>query len=75
MPEARTLPDVKQRSVAERLKLIEELWDSLDVGAEELADWQRDEIDRRLAALESGQSAGVPRDVARRRIGGLATSG
>ncbi len=58
--------------VAERLKLIEDLWDSLDADADALPlqDWQRDEIDKRLDALDSGTSVGAPWDKVRRRITG-----
>lgn len=58
--------------VAERLELIEQLWDSLDAEASSLplADWQREEIDTRIDALESGTSDGAPWDEVRRRITG-----
>ena len=58
--------------VAERLKLIEELWDSLDAERDEipLLEWQREEIDRRIEALEIGASTGAPWDVVRRRVTG-----
>jgi putative addiction module component (TIGR02574 family) len=48
--------------VAERLRLPEEIWDSLDVATDELRllDWHRTEIDTRLDASDSGASVGVP---------------
>ena len=64
-----------QRSlpVAERLKLIEDLWDSLDIEAASplpLPDWHREEIERRLDALDRGDSIGAPwKDVKRRILG------
>ena len=50
--------------VAERLRLIEELWDSLDAEADALPmpDWHREELDKRLAAHERDPSAGKPWD-------------
>jgi putative addiction module component (TIGR02574 family) len=64
--ELRALP------VAERLKLIEDLWDSIDADAATLPlpDWQRDEIDSRLDALDDGSSIGAPWEEVRRRITG-----
>jgi putative addiction module component (TIGR02574 family) len=58
--------------VAERLKLIEELWDSLEAESANLplSDWQRDLVDQRLEALDSGASVGSTWDDVRRRITG-----
>jgi len=58
--------------VAERLKLIEDLWDSIENDADALAlpDWHRAEIDRRLEALDTGASVGAPWEEVRRRIAG-----
>jgi putative addiction module component (TIGR02574 family) len=62
--ELRALP------VADRLKLIEDLWDSIDAdtSALPLPDWHRDEIDRRLDALDAGASKGAPWSEVRERI-------
>jgi putative addiction module component (TIGR02574 family) len=56
--------------VAERLKLIEDLWDSIETDADALAlpDWHRAEVDRRLDALDAGTSVGAPWEEVRRRI-------
>ena len=64
--ELRALP------VAERLKLIEDLWDSIETDAEvlPLPDWHRAEIDRRLDALDTGAAVGAPWEEVRRRIAG-----
>jgi putative addiction module component (TIGR02574 family) len=64
--ELRALP------VDERLKLIEDLWDSIaaDADAVPLPDWHRAEIDRRLDALDAGASVGAPWDEVLRRIAG-----
>jgi len=44
--------DIAQLSVAERIKLVEDLWDSLVVNPDEVpvTQSQRDELDRRLSA-------------------------
>jgi putative addiction module component (TIGR02574 family) len=62
--ELRALP------VAERLKLIEDLWDSIDADSAvlPLPDWHRDEIDRRLDALDAGDSKGAPWSEVRERV-------
>lgn len=59
-------------SVDQRLQLIEELWDSLHGEFDKLplSDWQRETIDQRLAALESGASVGSPWQDVRQRITG-----
>jgi len=64
--ELRALP------VADRLELIEQLWDSIAADAEALPlpDWHRAEIDRRLDALDKGESVGAPWEEVRRRITG-----
>ena len=58
--------------VAERLELIEVLWDSLGDQRDEipLLDWHREEIDRRIDNLAAGTSSSEPWDVVRRRIVG-----
>ena len=59
--------------VTERLRLIEQLWDSIDAEAAQaspLPDWQRQLIDERLEALESGTSVGSSWEEVRRRITG-----
>lgn len=52
--------------VADRLRLLEDVWSSLEQEADVLPspDWHRDELDRRLAAHASDPSAATPwRDV------------
>lgn len=62
--------DLLALPVADRLKLIESLWDSIDADttALPLPDWHRDEIDRRLEALDAGTSVGAPWSEVRERI-------
>ena len=45
--------NIRDLSVAERIQLVGEIWDSIEEDNEvfELTDAQRDEIDRRLASL------------------------
>jgi putative addiction module component (TIGR02574 family) len=61
---AQSLSDVaiKQLSVAERLDLISELWDSIPDSLEELPipDWHREELERRLAAADADPGAAIP---------------
>ena len=48
--------------VAERLKLIEDLWDSIDAETADLPmpDWHKAELDKRLAAHERDPEAALP---------------
>jgi putative addiction module component (TIGR02574 family) len=66
----RDLTELRALPVAERLKLIEDLWESIETDADALPlpDWHRSEIDRRLDALNAGDSVGAPWDEVRRRI-------
>jgi len=50
--------------VADRLELIEQLWDSLESEAADLAvpDWHRAELDRRLAAHAASPDVALPWD-------------
>ena len=54
--------NVDDLSPEERLRLIEELWDSLSEkqGAAPLTDTQREELDRRLDDLERSGPEGIP---------------
>jgi len=47
--------------VADRVRLVEAIWDSISAVPEALplTDWQRQELDRRLAELESDPEAGA----------------
>jgi len=46
--------------VAERVRLVEAIWDSISAVPEALplTDWQKEELDRRLAELEADPEAG-----------------
>ncbi len=62
------LAEFRALSVDERLKLIEDLWDSIETDADALPlpDWHREEIERRLDALDTGTSLGASWDEVRR---------
>ena len=69
---AQSLSDVaiKQLSVAERLDLIGELWDSIPDSLEELPipDWHREELERRLAAADADPGGAIPWEEVRERL-------
>ncbi len=51
---------IDRLSVAERLRLVEEIWDSISESPDELPipEWHRQELDRRLAACKANPEAG-----------------
>lgn len=57
-------------SVAERIQLVEDIWDSIVAAPASLSltDAQRQELDRRLDALEEAPDRGAAWEVARARI-------
>ncbi len=57
-------------STAEKLELVEELWDSIPEEDEalELTAEQREDLDRRLAEADADPDGGVPWEEARERI-------
>jgi putative addiction module component (TIGR02574 family) len=59
-----------QLSAAERLELVEELWDSIadEDKALELTPEQREDLDRRLAEADADPTGGSPWDEVRERI-------
>lgn len=56
--------------VAERIKLVEAIWDSVaqDTAGIELPAWQADELDRRMADFERDPTEGAPWTEVKRRI-------
>ena len=70
MNEVMTKADIERLSAADRLKLMEELWESLRRAPEtvEVPDWHREELDRRCAARERDPQAARPWEEARRAI-------
>ena len=68
--------DFSKLSVAERIRLAEDLWDSTPESAEiPLTDAQKAELDRRLEDLEQHPDAGDPWEVVRARLCGLLKRG
>ena len=69
---AQSLSDVaiKQLTIAERLDLISELWDSIPDSLDELPmpDWHREELERRLAAADADPDAAIPWEEVRDRL-------
>ena len=57
-------------SAAERLELVEELWDSIadDDAALALTDEQRDDLERRLAEADADFTGGLPWEEVLERI-------
>lgn len=53
---------IDQLSVADRLRLVQEIWDSIATEVEEtpLTESQRQEVDRRLAAHQANPRATIP---------------
>ena len=64
--------DIASLSAEERLKLLEELWDSLATTPEAvpLTKPQREELDRRLDELDEEGPVGIPWEDVYRRIKG-----
>lgn len=61
--------DFSRLSVAERIQLAEDLWESIPEGADiPLTDAQKAELDRRLEDLERDPDAGEPWEVVRARL-------
>lgn len=61
---------IKQLSVAERLDLIGELWDSIPDSLDELPipEWHREEVERRLAAADADPDGAIPWEEVRQRL-------
>jgi putative addiction module component (TIGR02574 family) len=53
---------IDRLSVAERLTLVQQIWDSIAAEAEQapLTEAQKQEVDRRLAAHEADPQAAIP---------------
>jgi len=65
-----SVADLLHLSVAERIQLAEDLWDSIASQPEafELTGEQRAEIDRRLAEHESNPESAIPWEEVRARL-------
>jgi putative addiction module component (TIGR02574 family) len=53
---------INRLTVAERITLVQQIWDSIEAEAEQapLTEAQKREIDRRLAAHEANPGAAIP---------------
>ena len=72
MPDRVSIADVLELSVAERIQLVEDIWDSIAAvpDAVPLTDAQREELDRRLDAYRRNPAAGSPWEEVRERVRG-----
>lgn len=64
-------PDIATLPVAEKLQLMESLWDALcreTRGAPETPAWHQAEIEQRIARLASGEETTSPWEEAKKRI-------
>jgi putative addiction module component (TIGR02574 family) len=72
MTKAALRDELRKLSLAERLELVEELWDSIAAECERqpfpLSDEQRADLERRLADADADPSGGTPWDQVRERI-------
>ena len=62
--------EILELPVAERVRLVEAIWDSISVSPETLplTQWQREELDRRLAEYEADPESGSTLEEAFARI-------
>jgi len=65
-----TIEEIRELSVAERVQLAEEIWDSIAAQPEllEVTEAQRAELDRRLQAHEADSSAATPWEEVRGKL-------
>ena len=65
-----TLQGISQLSVAERIQLVEDIWDSIAMAPEtlELTENQRQELDNRLAAHQQDSGASATWDDVKARL-------
>ena len=66
----KALEELRSLPVAERIQLVEDLWDSIaeDSAGLQLTGAQREELDRRLDDFDSNPAAGAPWEEFRRII-------
>ncbi|MDQ3816372.1 MAG: addiction module protein [Acidobacteriota bacterium] len=64
------LSDILQMSVAERIQLVEDIWDSLAASPESIpvTDAQKAELDRRLQAHAQNPDEGIPWDELKEKV-------
>jgi putative addiction module component (TIGR02574 family) len=72
MTQSEIAGEIKQLSVAERLLLVQEIWDSIVADQESLpiTEAQREELDERLAAYQAAPQEGSSWEEVKQRITG-----
>ena len=62
--------DLEQLTVAQKLELIGQLWDSIPDTVEELPvpEWHREELERRLQSADAAPELGIPWEQVRERL-------
>ena len=66
----KAIQELRSLPVAERIQLVEDLWDSIaeDSGSLQLTDAQRAELDRRLDDFEAAPGAGDSWEEVKRKL-------
>ena len=66
----KSVKDILELSVPERIQLVEDIWDSIAEVPESvtLTEKQKDELDRRLEQYHQNPSVGTPWEIVRKRI-------
>ena len=70
MTEQNILEDLLELSISERILLVESLWESIAIQPEEvpMTGAQREELDRRLSALQRGELETASWEDVKRRL-------
>jgi len=70
MEQSLTSPNIKKLSIAERILMVEEIWDSIadDQASVEVTSAQKDELDRRLDAYNDSPDEGRSWEEVKRRL-------
>ncbi|MBR7746112.1 addiction module protein [Undibacterium baiyunense] len=65
------LDEIKQLDIAERIQLVEDLWDSVATRSSDfpITEAQKTELDRRLAKRASAKPAGIGLDQIAQKLG------
>jgi putative addiction module component (TIGR02574 family) len=72
MPQSEITGEIKQLTVAERLLIVQEIWDSIAEDQESLpiTEAQRDELDKRLEAYRAAPEQGSSWEEVKNRVVG-----
>jgi len=76
MTQSEIAAEIKQLTVAERLLLVQEIWDSIVADQESLpiTEAQRDELDKRLEAYGAAPEEGSTWEEVKQRLAGYETN-